>query len=123
MSDLVLDDLADRLAATRFPDEIDDTGWDYGVPIGYLRELVEYWRDGYDWRAHEAAAERARRTSAHVIDGQQIHFVHAAVAERERDAAAPRARLAGLDRRVPRRHPEADRSARTTAGAPRTRST
>ena len=40
--------------ATRFPDQIDDTGWEYGIPVDYLRELVEYWRDEYDWRAQEA---------------------------------------------------------------------
>ena len=75
VDDLVLDDLGDRLAATRFPDEIDDS-WDAGIPMGYLRELVEYWRDGYDWRAEEARlnAQANFRTE---IDGQQIHFVHA----------------------------------------------
>ena len=51
VSDLVLEDLADRLAATRFPDEIEATGWEYGMPMDYLRELVEYWRTEYDWRA------------------------------------------------------------------------
>jgi pimeloyl-ACP methyl ester carboxylesterase len=80
VSDLVLDDLADRLAATRFPDEIEDTGWDYGVPIGYLRELVEYWRDGYDWRAHERRLNELDHFRT-LIDGQQIHFVHARSAE------------------------------------------
>jgi pimeloyl-ACP methyl ester carboxylesterase len=76
VSELVLDDLGDRLAATRFPDEIEDTGWDYGMPMGYLRELVEYWRDHYDWRAQEAQLNEHShfRTG---IDGQQIHFVHA----------------------------------------------
>jgi pimeloyl-ACP methyl ester carboxylesterase len=76
VSDLVLDDLADRLAATRFPDEIDDTGWEYGMPMGYLRELVEYWRDEYDWRAQEAKLNELRHFRT-TIDGQGIHFVHA----------------------------------------------
>src|SRR5579862_1458158 len=76
ISDLVLEDLADRLAVTRFPDEIEDTGWEYGTPIGYLRELVEYWRDAYDWRAHEARLnELAHFRTA--IDGQSVHFIHA----------------------------------------------
>ena len=75
VDDLVLDDLADRLACTRFPDEIDDTGWEYGIPIGYLRELVDYWRDGYDWRAQEAQLNDLDHFSTR-IDGQQIHFVH-----------------------------------------------
>ena len=76
VSALVLDDLGDRLTATRFPDEIDDTGWDYGIPMSYLRELVEYWRDGYDWRAHEAELN-ALGNFCTDIDGQSIHFVHA----------------------------------------------
>ena len=76
VSDLVLDDLADRLAATRFPDAIADAGWEYGIPIGYLRELVEYWRDGYDWRAQEAQLNELRHFRTR-IDGQSIHFVHA----------------------------------------------
>jgi epoxide hydrolase len=76
VDDLVLDDLADRLACTRFPDEIDDTGWDYGIPLGYLRELVEYWRDQYDWRAQEARLNELEHFSTR-IDGQQVHFVHA----------------------------------------------
>ena len=76
VSDLVLDDLADRLATTRFPDELDDTGWEYGMPVGYLRELVEYWRHAYDWRTHEAQLNELANFRTE-IDGQQIHFVHA----------------------------------------------
>jgi Epoxide hydrolase N terminus len=49
-----LDDLADRLARTRWPDELPGTGWEAGVPLGYLKDLAAYWRTGYDWRAHEA---------------------------------------------------------------------
>jgi epoxide hydrolase len=49
-----LDDLRDRLARTRWPDELPGVGWSRGVPLGYLRGLTDYWRDGYDWRAWEA---------------------------------------------------------------------
>ena len=45
-----LDDLRDRLGRTRWPDELDGAGWDYGIPLDYTRELAEYWRTGYDWR-------------------------------------------------------------------------
>src|SRR5215207_266330 len=41
-----LDDLADRLARTRWTDEIEGAGWDYGTSLGYLKELTDYWRDG-----------------------------------------------------------------------------
>ena len=76
VDDSVLEDLSDRLARTRFPDQIEGTGWEYGIPIDYLRQLVEYWRNTYDWRAQEARLNRFAhfRTS---IDGQLIHFVHA----------------------------------------------
>lgn len=44
VEDATLADLKERLARTRWPDELDDVGWDYGVPLGYLRELCDYWR-------------------------------------------------------------------------------
>src|SRR6476660_4009303 len=48
-----LRDLKARLARTRFPDEIPGTGWDYGTDLTYLKSLVAYWRDRFDWRAQE----------------------------------------------------------------------
>ena len=52
--DTVLQDLAERLERTRWPDQIPDTGWDYGTDLAYLQELCAYWKDEYDWREHEA---------------------------------------------------------------------
>jgi pimeloyl-ACP methyl ester carboxylesterase len=75
VDDVVLDDLRDRLALTRFPDEIPDTGWEYGIPLDYLRELVAYWQDGYDWRAEEARLNELSQFRT-TIDGVSIHFVH-----------------------------------------------
>ncbi|MBA2447346.1 MAG: epoxide hydrolase N-terminal domain-containing protein [Chloroflexi bacterium] len=49
-----LDDLRERLARTRWPDQLPDVGWSRGVPVGYLKNLAEYWRTGYDWRTQEA---------------------------------------------------------------------
>jgi pimeloyl-ACP methyl ester carboxylesterase len=76
VDDAVLDDLHRRLAHTRLPDQIEDTGWDYGIPIDYLGELVGYWRDTYDWRAQEGQLNELAHFRT-VIDGQSIHFVHA----------------------------------------------
>jgi pimeloyl-ACP methyl ester carboxylesterase len=76
IDDAVIDDLRARLARTRFPDQIEGTGWEYGVPVAYLRDLVEYWRNDYDWRKHEARLNELEQYRAR-IDGQQIHFVHA----------------------------------------------
>ncbi len=74
--DEVLRDLAERLARTRFPDEVPDTGWEYGANLAYMKELVDYWRNRYDWRPHEA--ELNRFPQFHVeIDGLDLHFIHA----------------------------------------------
>jgi pimeloyl-ACP methyl ester carboxylesterase len=70
-----LDDLADRLARTRWPNEVADAGWDYGFPLARLRELAEYWRTGYDWRKHEDRLNGLPHFTTE-IDGQTVHFVH-----------------------------------------------
>jgi pimeloyl-ACP methyl ester carboxylesterase len=76
VDDAVLDDLRERLARTRFPDQIEGSGWEYGIPTDYVRELVGYWRDEYDWRAQEARLNELPHFRTD-IDGQSIHFVHA----------------------------------------------
>lgn len=70
-----VDDLNARLAATRWPDELPDVGWSHGIPTGYVRELAEYWRTRYDWRAHEAA-RNAYDQFVTEIDGERMHFTH-----------------------------------------------
>ena len=70
-----LDDLRERLARTRWPDELPGVGWDYGVPLDYVQRLAEYWRDGYDWRAWEARLNAYPQCTTE-IDGQRIHFLH-----------------------------------------------
>ena len=46
----VLDDLRERLARTRWPDEVADAGWEQGTNLAYMQELVEYWESSFDWR-------------------------------------------------------------------------
>ena len=70
-----LDDLADRLARTRWPDELPDAGWDYGIPLARVKELAEHWRTAYDWRKQEARLNELPQYTTE-IDGQKIHFVH-----------------------------------------------
>lgn len=70
-----LDDLNDRLARTRWPDELEGVGWGYGTPSSYLRGLAEYWRTTYDWRRHEMALNEFPQFTT-TIDGQNIHFLH-----------------------------------------------
>ena len=70
-----LDDLRARLARTRWPDQLPGVGWDYGIPLGYVKELAEYWRTGYDWRVHERRLNAFPQFTT-TIDGQNIHFLH-----------------------------------------------
>ncbi len=77
--DSAIEDLRDRLARTRFPDQIEGVEWDYGTELEYLKQLVEYWRDKFDWRAREAELNRFEHFRT-TIDGQSIHFLHAPAA-------------------------------------------
>jgi len=70
-----LTDLRERLARTRWPDEIPGAGWDYGSNLAYIKELVEYWRTGYDWRAQETTLNSLAHFQT-TVDGQGIHFIH-----------------------------------------------
>jgi epoxide hydrolase len=70
-----LDDLRDRLARTRWPNQLSGVGWSRGVPVDYLKDLAEYWRTGYDWRKHEAQLNEFPQYTTQ-IDGQTIHFLH-----------------------------------------------
>ncbi|MCC3328790.1 epoxide hydrolase family protein [Nocardia abscessus] len=70
-----LDDLRSRLDAARWPAPLPGDGWDTGVPTAWLRELVGYWRTGYDWRAAEAQLNGHPQYTT-VIDAQTIHFLH-----------------------------------------------
>jgi hypothetical protein len=71
-----LDDLGEWLARTRWPSQLPGGGWRRGVPVAYLKELVDYWRDHYDWREHEARLNEYPQYTTE-IDGQRIHFAHA----------------------------------------------
>jgi pimeloyl-ACP methyl ester carboxylesterase len=72
----VLEDLRARLRATRWPDAPGDAGWSLGIDLFYLRELVAYWADGFDWPAQETALARLPRFGVR-LGGVGIHFVHA----------------------------------------------
>ncbi len=70
-----LDDLRDRLARTRWPEELPGVGWSRGVPLGYLKELAEYWRTAYDWRAWEAKLNALPQFTTK-IDRTNVYFIH-----------------------------------------------
>ena len=70
-----LNNLYEHLAQTRWPDEVQDTDWNYGVNLAYLKELTNYWRTHFDWRTQE----KMLNTFAHFradVDGVGIHFIH-----------------------------------------------
>lgn len=71
----VLEDLHRRLERVRWPDAVPGAGWDYGSDPAYLRALVDYWRDGYDWRAEEATLNRWRQFTV-PLHGIDLHFIH-----------------------------------------------
>jgi pimeloyl-ACP methyl ester carboxylesterase len=87
-----LKDLRARLRGTRWPDAPEDAGWSLGTDLGYLRELVAYWADEFDWPAQEAALARLPRFRV-TLGGLGIHFVHARAAA---PAGAPAGRALPL---------------------------
>lgn len=70
-----LEDLRARLARTRFPDRTPGEPWAYGTDPDYLRELVTYWRDGFDWRREEAALNAFPQFRIE-LDGIPLHYLH-----------------------------------------------
>jgi pimeloyl-ACP methyl ester carboxylesterase len=70
-----LADLRERLARTRFPDHAPGDAWAYGADVGYLRQLTEYWRNDFDWRAEEAALNAFPQFRV-PLDGIDLHYLH-----------------------------------------------
>ncbi|KAG7093559.1 hypothetical protein E1B28_007229 [Marasmius oreades] len=79
--DALIDDLRQKLELARLPDELEDAGWDYGVPLADVRRLVALWKDGYDWRKHEKELndELPQFTRDIEVEGfgsLNVHYVH-----------------------------------------------
>ncbi|TDD59589.1 epoxide hydrolase [Kribbella antibiotica] len=70
-----LDDLHARLDRTRLPEPAPGDDWDYGTPNHYLRETVDHWRNGFDWRAQEVRMNEFPHYLTE-IDDQTVHFIH-----------------------------------------------
>ena len=71
----ILSDLRERIRKTRWPDEAPGAAWDQGTDLEYLRQLLAYWADEFDWQAQERELNKATQFRAE-LDGTQIHFVH-----------------------------------------------
>ncbi|MCI0689760.1 MAG: epoxide hydrolase [Sporichthyaceae bacterium] len=76
VDDAVLADLTARIRNTRWPDQIPGIGWDQGTDLDYLKPLLGYWADGFDWRAQERKLNGYQHFRVE-LDGVRIHFVHA----------------------------------------------
>jgi len=79
VDDAVLADLQQRLKLVRWPGEPDDAAWQYGANLGYMKQLVAYWRDDFDWRRQEMAINRFQHFTAPISsdDNAQldVHFI------------------------------------------------
>ena len=75
VTDAIMDDLRERIRHTRWPDGAPGEPWSQGTDLDYLRNLLTYWADGFDWRARERELNRYQHRTAEV-DGVRIHFVH-----------------------------------------------
>ncbi|KZV72720.1 alpha/beta-hydrolase [Peniophora sp. CONT] len=80
VSDEALSELNQKLALTRLPDELEDSGWDYGVPLPHIRRLVDRWQSGFSWRAVESEINKLPMfTRSLEVDGfgeLNLHYVH-----------------------------------------------
>jgi len=72
----ILTDLRQRLNRTRYPEDLGNDDWAYGTHGRALRQLCDYWRDGFDWRAVERAINRFPHFRTD-IGGNPIHFIQA----------------------------------------------
>ena len=70
-----LADLEERLRRTRWPDEIEGAGWDFGTNLDYMRDLQRYWLDSYDWETQRLRLNHFRHYR-YDHDGLPIHFIH-----------------------------------------------
>ena len=70
-----LDDLRQRLVATRWPDKETVADGSQGPQLSRLQGLVQYWGTGYDWRKAEAKLNSLPQFATH-IDGVELHFIH-----------------------------------------------
>ncbi len=75
VSDAAIADLHQRLDNTRWPDQLPGTSWEYGTDSAYLRELVTYWRNEFDWRTQESLLNQYDQYTTE-IEGLSLHFIH-----------------------------------------------
>jgi len=70
-----INDLKARISNARWPDEIQNSGWQYGTSLSYLKDLANYWQHSFDWKNVESEINSYPNFIAD-IDGFKIHFLH-----------------------------------------------
>ena len=75
VSNEAISDLKNRLQNTRLPDQISQTTWEYGTDREYLIELIDYWRNEFNWREQESTLNQFDQFKTE-IDGLEMHFIH-----------------------------------------------
>ena len=75
VADSAIDDLRERLARTRFPDQAPGEPWAYGADLAYLKGLVDYWQSGFDWRAQEGRLNAFAQFKV-ALHGIDLHYLH-----------------------------------------------
>jgi pimeloyl-ACP methyl ester carboxylesterase len=75
VSPFVIEDLRERLGRARWPDEIIDSGWDYGTNMAYLKDLCTHWGHGFDWKEQEEQLNAFSHFTT-AVDGFNLHFIH-----------------------------------------------
>lgn len=71
----ILDDMLRRIQQTRWPDAMENSGWNYGADLMYMKELAGYWQTTFDWRKTEMLINSYENYIAE-IDGYDVHFMH-----------------------------------------------
>jgi hypothetical protein len=81
VSDISISELCRKLALTKLPSSLEDAGWDYGAPLPDIQRLLNRWKDGYDWRKHEATLNAelpqfTRDIEVERFGALNIHHIH-----------------------------------------------
>jgi len=75
VSDQQIVDLQQRLALTRIPDQLENVSWEYGMDRSYLIELLDYWRNDFDWKQQQDSLNQFDQFKTE-IEGLDLHFIH-----------------------------------------------
>ena len=75
IEEYILEDLKLRLSHTRWPDELPNSGWEYGANLAYMKQLINYWQTEFDWRKQEEVLNKFGHFVAQ-IGGLSLHFIH-----------------------------------------------